>query len=106
MKKPCLVCGVPTTGSRCKAHRLPRPTHQENRRRATAVAQHREQFGNLCPGYLRSAHTTTPDNPLTADHIHPRSKHGDHGPLQVLCLECNSRRHDRATADYRTTTIT
>ncbi|MDH3471437.1 MAG: HNH endonuclease [Acidimicrobiia bacterium] len=41
----------------------------------------------------------TPPNVLTADHIIPRSKGGEDGPLQVLCRRCNARRSDRPGAE-------
>lgn len=89
VKSPCLTCGTPTHGTRCPRHTLSRPTYAENQRRAAAVQNWITQVGYWCPGWNRDGHHTTD---LTADHIQPRSHHGDNGPLRILCRSCNSAR--------------
>ncbi|PFG27410.1 hypothetical protein [Corynebacterium renale] len=62
---------------------------QEKRRRADAVEQWRQRFGNICPGYGRPPHPATD---LTAQHSHALVLGGDADqPLTVLCRSCNSR---------------
>src|SRR5690348_432 len=64
-------------------------TYAERRRRSIIVANWIKEHGYVCPGYERDAHTAYD---LTADHLWPRSVHGDRTPLQVLCRSCNSRK--------------
>jgi 5-methylcytosine-specific restriction protein A len=98
--RPCLGCGrLISTGSRCATCTRTAPTtrrdnsHAERRRRAAAVAQHREAYGDWCPGYGRPPHAATD---LTADHIAAVATTGDdNGPLAVLCRSCNSRKGAR-----------
>jgi 5-methylcytosine-specific restriction protein A len=72
---------VPTKASRTRA---------EQARRAQAVADHRAQHGEWCPGYGRPAHAATD---LTADHRIAVADGGPpDGPLDVLCRSCNSRK--------------
>ncbi|WP_407657607.1 HNH endonuclease [Kribbella turkmenica] len=64
----------------------------ERSRRAQAVAAHRAQHGNWCPGWQRDAHAA---DDLTADHVTPVAAGGsESGPLQCLCRSCNSRKRD------------
>jgi 5-methylcytosine-specific restriction protein A len=105
--RPCLTCGRLTpSGTRCpdcerpraratqRAKRLVRPyTAAEKRRRADAVDQWRQQFGDWCPGWQREAH---PSLDLTADHVVPVAAGGiESGPLRVICRQCNSARGAR-----------
>ncbi|MFE5790616.1 HNH endonuclease [Rhodococcus erythropolis] len=91
----------------CRQHRAQRDAHQwattptkttrtaaEQKRRATAVTEHRAREGNWCPGYEnRQPHPATD---LTADHITAIANGGaPDGPLQVLCRSCNSARSNR-----------
>jgi 5-methylcytosine-specific restriction protein A len=104
--RPCLECGglfTPGGGltSRCRIHtrarqrattrvkRARRPyTAAERTRRAAAVAEHRANYGDVCPGWQRPPH---PARDLTADHVLPVAAGGaEHGPLSVLCRKCNS----------------
>lgn len=91
--RPCLTCGRLSPASRCPKHNRLHPTNvnrnwAERQRRARAVAEHRTQHGDWCPGWHRPAH---PSSDLTADHITPVAAGGHpHGPLQVLCRSCNS----------------
>jgi hypothetical protein len=104
--KPCLVCGRLSSGSRCLEHerernrivqrskRAARPyTTGEKKRRADAVAQWRQQFGDVCPGWEREPH---PSSDLTADHVRAVGAGGaEGGVLRVLCRQCNSARGAR-----------
>lgn len=90
-KRPCLVCGVLTSGSRCPTHTR-RNTNAETVRRRTTVQAHRAQHGDWCPGWRRPSHPATD---LTADHITPVAAGGaEAGPLDVLCRSCNSAKRD------------
>lgn len=95
---PCLICGdlFPTGGgaTRCPAHQLPRATYREAARRRQLVADHRGEWGDVCPGWGRDPH---PASDLTADHVTPISHGGIEGELRVLCRSCNSRRHNLGT---------
>jgi len=108
--RPCLDCGVPTTGTRCDAHRIAadrerlmlksqaRPVSPvERRRRAAAVAAHRAERGDWCPGWAdRPAHVVVPPNVLTADHVVAVASGGrEDGELTVRCRLCNSAKRDR-----------
>lgn len=56
------------------------------------------QHGYICPGHQRPAHKAHPRyNPLTVDHIRPRSRGGtnDLTNLQILCRNCNSSKKNR-----------
>lgn len=65
---------------------------RERQRRAAHVQAWIEEYGYLCPGYLRLPHQATD---LCADHVHPVGAGGsEHGPLTVLCRSCNSRKQD------------
>lgn len=102
--KPCLVCGQLSAGPRCPTHALPRtrPNSQrrpgydwaEVQRRKAAVDAHRDQYGEVCPGWAHQPHhPVVPPNILTADHDHAVGAGGDEsGPLVVRCRSCNSSR--------------
>jgi len=95
----CPSCGAPRpAGGRCPRcpwtpHKQTRPdlrTNASKRRHAKAVAAWVAVNGWWCPGWRVPAHPATR---LTADHITPVAADGDpDGPLQVLCLSCNSRK--------------
>ena len=102
--RPCKVPNCPHVqdGPRCDQHSLehgrfqrattPTKVHRDadRPRRAAAVAAHRAQHGDWCPGWGRPAHASTD---LTADHIVEISHGGaPDGDLQVLCRSCNSRK--------------
>lgn len=107
--RPCLDCGALSQGARCPGHtrakergydrakRLVRPVTWEQRQdRACAIAEHRTQFGDWCPGYMRDPH---PSTDLTADHPIEVSQGGAEGqPLTVLCRSCNSVKSHRVRA--------
>ena len=105
--RPCLDCGRLSSGSRCAEHqrakdrvvlagkrgRRPRVS-SEDARRAKAVAAHRRQHGDWCPGWGGREGHATPD--LTADHPHAVGAGGGEGQaLSVLCRSCNSSKSDR-----------
>ena len=61
----------------------------ERRRRARAVAQWKQRYGNVCPGYGRPPHEA---DDLTAQHAAALALGGSvDQALVVLCRECNSR---------------
>jgi 5-methylcytosine-specific restriction protein A len=79
---------------RTRGKRLRRPySGTEQRRRAEAVAAHRAQSGDWCPGWGVSAHGS---RDLTADHVVPVAMGGaEAGDLAVLCRSCNGRKAAR-----------
>ena len=72
----------------------PRSGGERNRR---FLAAWRAKFGDWCPGWRTEGHYATAENPLTVDHIVPRSKGGSSrwSNLRGLCSECNDRRQAR-----------
>jgi 5-methylcytosine-specific restriction protein A len=95
---PCPECGHPRRGDTCHTchwqKRIPPTrrtnTHTERQRRTNAIQQHRETYGNWCPGWDTPPHPATD---LTADHITPIANGGHpYGPLQVMCTSCNGRK--------------
>lgn len=90
-RKPCVICGTPSTASRCPEHAIPQPTAADRKRRASVIAEHLAIYGPNCPGYGTEAHAATD---LTADHVLPRSRFGESGDLTVLCRACNARKHN------------
>ncbi|WP_033415413.1 HNH endonuclease [Streptomyces canus] len=109
-RRPCLVCGTLTRNpSRCdpcqaawqqQQDRVRGSAHQRGYTQqwrttaAQAVAQHRAEHGDWCPGWKVPAHSATD---LTADHIAPKAQGGTDSPdnVQVLCRPCNSRKRDQ-----------
>jgi hypothetical protein len=71
--------------------------HGDWRKRAAAVAEHREQVGEVCPGWGVPPHSVIPPNKLSADHAVAVARGGSLQPAHygVLCVECNSRKRDR-----------
>lgn len=106
-KRPCLDCGrLTTNSSRCDEHQQAWQARQNQRRgsahqrgydttwrrtAAAAVAAHRAEYGDWCPGYQVQPH---PAANLTADHVVPKARGGSDEPdnIQVLCVACNSRK--------------
>lgn len=98
--RPCPTCGRPRRGDHCtgcgwtrKSPSTKGVTWRERQRRAEAVRQHRETYGDWCPGWMRPGHPATD---LTADHLAPVAAGGGQGgQLRVLCRPCNSSRGAR-----------
>jgi 5-methylcytosine-specific restriction protein A len=108
-QRPCLDCGRLTRNpSRCDTHQAAwQARHDQQRGSATArgydsrwactarqaVANHRAQHGDWCPGWKRPPHRASD---LTADHATPKALGGTDDPdnVQVLCRSCNSRKRD------------
>lgn len=87
MRRPCLGCGRPARGTRCRGC--------ERARQAAYGSAYRRRRAMLIglPCALRlSGCTGTAD---TADHIVPRSRGGADSPLRPACAHCNASRGDR-----------
>ena len=105
LKRRCLDCPALTYGSRCAScervrQRLKdakRGGHGDWRRRAAAVAEHRDQVGDVCPGWGVPPHLVEPPNRLSADHPTSIAAGGPGRPdaYAVLCVSCNSRKGAR-----------
>ncbi|MFJ2575978.1 HNH endonuclease [Kitasatospora aureofaciens] len=109
-RRPCLACGQLTTNpSRCDQHQAEWQARQDQlrgsatqrgygatyrRAAAAALASHRRQHGEMCPGYGVPPHPATD---LTVDHMVPKRLGGGDEPenLGVLCRSCNSRKGAR-----------
>lgn len=92
MKRPCIDCGTPTNGSRCRRCTTPDPrsTAGWTRTSQNILAAHRATHGNWCPG--TDTHPAHPSTDLTVDHIDPLATTGrDTGRYRVLCRSENSR---------------
>lgn len=107
--RPCLDCGKPTDGTRCPTDRLAHDNARYARRGTTAerglsgaharMSRHYRETGAACACTTCPEHEGrpcgrhgTPDNPITAGHIIPRSKGGPSVPdnYQPECRRCNS----------------
>jgi 5-methylcytosine-specific restriction protein A len=100
--KPCLDCGVPASGSRCRRHQ-----REYERRRGTPAERGYDETWRLnvrvaitAQPFCSSCRSTTD---LTGDHIVPLSRGGTNRAdnIRVLCRSCNSRKGARATRDGR-----
>jgi 5-methylcytosine-specific restriction endonuclease McrA len=106
LHRPCIVCGTPVVGpgrggARCGRHVLariqlgPRAYDQKAWRRASKQARIEQPFCSSCGA--------TGD--LTADHVVPIAKGGDHVPdpamIVVLCRRCNGRKGARPFVNAR-----
>jgi 5-methylcytosine-specific restriction protein A len=109
-QRPCLGCRRLTRNpSRCDTCQAARQqqidqargsTHQRGygstwqRTSTAAIARHREQYGNWCPGWQVPAHQ---DTDLTADHIVAKANGGsdDQANVQVMCRKCNARKRNQ-----------
>ena len=95
----------------CPTHRSERDAHQrrtvptktveraERARRAAVVREHRDRYGDWCPGWRRPGHAASD---LTADDVVPVMVTGaPSAVLRVLCRSCNSRRGATQAAAMR-----
>jgi 5-methylcytosine-specific restriction endonuclease McrA len=100
VKRPCLDCGVLTTGSRCGPY-----SRVQDRRRGTTA----ERFGSGWARISRAVierdqgvcHICGREGADTADHLVPRSAGGDSTDMGLLAAAhraCNSRRGVRNIA--------
>lgn len=105
--KFCLDCGELTRdGSRCADCQQERVARINSRRKRNTTARglghaHRVRAKAVVDAAQVCAicgRPPTPDDPLTADHIIPRSKGGTDGPLRAAHRSCNSRRGARLSA--------
>lgn len=94
----CESCANHVEAERTRGKRARRPyTARERTRRAEAVAAHRAEHGDWCPGWQRPPH---PSGDLTADHVVPVGAGGaEQGDLTVLCRSCNSRKKDQTHSE-------
>lgn len=102
--KFCLGCRTLTdNGSRCPSCQSKFDTEQSAKRGSTKArglgGTHRRIAEKITSGVQVCPRCGTPptkDNPMTAHHVIPRSKGGDHTtPLVPLCRQCNSELGDR-----------
>jgi len=93
LPRPCLDCGRVTHGSRCPACAS---KHERNRGNSTARGYgtnwraKSERITRQVGRCERCGVTHTADNPLTLDHVVPKSRGGTAEQVQVLCRKCNS----------------
>lgn len=92
--QPCLICGMPTNGSRCSVHKL----SKTNPNRPGTTARGYGYEWQKLSGMMRSRNPWCEicgarDRKLTVDHLVPQSMGGDHSPgnLRVLCTDCHLR---------------
>ena len=92
--RPCIECPrLINGGSRCPGCQ----SRYEARRGTPAERGYDAEWRRLSEqetqrvGRCQRCGTTgTADNPLTLDHVYPKSRGGENGPTQVLCRRCNS----------------
>lgn len=106
-RRECLTCRALHNGpgARCPAHTR---TREQARDRARGTAAQRgydyawQQLSARVIAYYRQCvdcgHTGSQANPLTADHVIPKSRGGTDAweNLRCLCRECNSRKGAQA----------
>lgn len=106
MLRPCLACGTPTKGSYCPSHA---PRKHDGRttterglghdyRKVAAQVLAEEHVCWMCGQPARPPSLAYPKgDPLTVDHITPRSQGGGHPRLNLRAAHrsCNSRRGAR-----------
>jgi len=101
VKRPCLDCGVVIkTGSFCVACKKKR----EQKRGSSAKRGYDSAWARKSKNLTRKVgfcencgDAPTPENPLTLDHVTPKSLGGsnDDENLAVLCRRCNSKKHTK-----------
>ena len=105
LRRACLGCGqLGRWRSRCprcqaqldKRKASARPalrTYAQTKRRREAVAAHRAEVGDWCPGVSELGRPGHPSARLQADHVVEVAAGGsESGPLVVRCGPCNSAR--------------
>jgi len=90
--KPCIDCGVPTRGTRCRTCAAQLAGYSD--------PAYRRARAELLAAAARCAicgQPPTAGDPLTADHITPLAEHGTHHRtnLRAAHRSCNSRRGAR-----------
>jgi hypothetical protein len=98
-KRPCIECGVPSTGTRCEQHRLAkqrireqgrdRPTKQQ--RGYTKAYDQARAVALATATHCRTCHQPfTPDNPATGGH-RVAIRHGGTASdgVSAECARCN-----------------
>lgn len=100
VKRPCLTCGRPTTATYCPEHAPRRHDGKTTTERGLGhdyrkVAERVLAEETLC---WMDGLPARDDDPLTVDHLVPRSQGGTHerGNLRAAHRSCNSRRGARA----------
>lgn len=105
-RRPCIVCGTPSTGTRCPKHyqagqgaRRIRRDYSDEAARRRYLKRWIETIGYVCAGAPEMNHEphrvdTRQRGALTVDHVTPRRSGGTTAPhnLRVLCREYNSRK--------------
>lgn len=104
-RRPCLDCGRPSTGTRCRFHAAIRERAHHNPQysdpryvalRRDVLSAWRDEHGNVCPG--DDHHASHPAMDLTLDHLVPLVHGGsllDTSNMRVLCRSANSARGAR-----------
>jgi len=102
--RPCVVYPCPALIQRGQS-RCPEHARQADQQRGSSTQRgygtdHRRLRAEAIkrqPWCGRCGHTGSADNPLSADHVQPKSRGGasEAGNLQVLCHRCNSGKRDR-----------
>ena len=117
LRRACLDCGkLGRWRSRCPqcealrerakvAARPDRKSYAETKRRREAVAAHRAEVGDWCPGVPELGRRAHPSASLQADHVVEVAAGGpEAGPLVVRCGPCNSARSANVRSPLSRTT--
>jgi len=92
--RPCLICGTPTTTTRCPQH--PNPNRTARSRNSYIATRRRyldtwrSQHGPWCPGAPDLDHQPHPTPDLTVDHIDGDAWNDHPANWRVLCRPANS----------------
>ena len=88
MNRPCLDCGVVTTGTRCPAHRRPTVKVKPAHHRGDFASRSARVRATPGPCWI-CGEGDRPGDPWTADHLDPGNPHSE---LAKAHRSCNSRR--------------
>jgi ribosomal protein S14 len=93
LRRACIICGRPTSGARCPAHTVARPSFRERGYDGEYDRNRRALLATATACWI-CGQPARPGDPLTADHIIPRSQGGGSslGNLAPAHRSCNSRR--------------